>query len=250
MQDRGPPIIAGKEKSRPPAYPPYLRALLLTSFSRTTGKPLKAENIRLPPSLPDRIDPDSEAVRLLGRVSKRREVNARWRFFTEEVQKILPPFEVSTSFAPEYVGLSESMNKSCERKRSVEGGFQNVGLLDTLIQMAGAMEGPPQPRRARNVEKDRSSATQGAKSDDTSALKVGPIPSRTLRRLHRELLGKIPVLGLRSKDGMDGSFEVKPPKGAHTAAMRYTAANIPEVDDTNMAWVLEATRRDGLPGRA
>ena len=236
----------GKEKSRPPAYPPYLKALLTTSLSRTSGKPVKKESLQIPPSLPgDRIDPESDAARLLGRVSKRREVNARWRFFTEETQRILPPLQVSSNFSEK--GPPHGENASSKAEGSAIGGaFQNSGVLDALIRMAGKPEDPPEPTKGLRRE------SQGIQHGDSGAASANDItlPSRSLRRLHRELLGRIPVLTQYIKSGGKEIFEVHPPRGAHSPAMRYSTANIPEIDDTNLAWVLEAEKKDNLKSKA
>ncbi|OBZ79295.1 hypothetical protein A0H81_00776 [Grifola frondosa] len=48
-----------------------------------------------PPKLPNRADPTSEEARLLGPFSKRRQVNIRWRYFTQEWKKLYPPLQVT-----------------------------------------------------------------------------------------------------------------------------------------------------------
>ncbi|KAF8898926.1 hypothetical protein BD779DRAFT_48542 [Infundibulicybe gibba] len=88
-----PRIIPAVEKSRPPIYSPELKALLTSAHSRTT-KPLSPQALNSPPLMPARANPSSEEARLLGRLSKRREVNIRWRYFTVEWKKIRPPLEV------------------------------------------------------------------------------------------------------------------------------------------------------------
>lgn len=233
-EERGPPIIAGKEKSRPPAYPPYLKALLTTSLSRSTGKPIKNDSLRLPPSLPDRIDPESKAVRLLGRVSKRREVNARWRLFTEETQRILPPLQISRTLVASHLKPEEN---APAKGTSVEGGFQRSGVLDMLIRIAGQPEDPPEPRRGfrrRSQQDIRHSNSDTASKIDES------LPSRSLRRIHKELLGRIPVLTLYTKPGGKEIFEVHPPTGARSSALRFSVANLPEIDEANLAWILKS----------
>ena len=93
---RPPPrIIPSAPKSRPPVYSPELRALLTSGLSRMT-KPLRSDALEHPPTLPARADSTSEEVKLLGPFSKRREVNIRWRYFTAECKKVLPPLHQQT----------------------------------------------------------------------------------------------------------------------------------------------------------
>nr|GAT47844.1 predicted protein [Mycena chlorophos] len=87
-------IIPTVESSRPPVYSPELRALLTSSASRPAAV-LKSTALDHPPTLPARADPKSEDARLFGPLSKRREVNIRWRFFVKESRKVHPPLHVA-----------------------------------------------------------------------------------------------------------------------------------------------------------
>ncbi|KAJ7630762.1 hypothetical protein FB45DRAFT_545811 [Roridomyces roridus] len=88
-----PRIIPAVESSRPPVYSKELKALLTSGVSRTT-KALSEPQLAFPPTLPSRADPSSDQARLLGPLSKRRQVNIRWRYFTAESKKVWLPLQV------------------------------------------------------------------------------------------------------------------------------------------------------------
>lgn len=65
--------------------------------------------------LPERAIPNSPAARMLGRLSKRREVNIRWRYYRDQINKVRPPLmihadeESATSSEPQTLGLLASI---------------------------------------------------------------------------------------------------------------------------------------------
>ncbi|KAF7320274.1 hypothetical protein MKEN_00812000 [Mycena kentingensis (nom. inval.)] len=141
-----PRIIPNVERSRPPVYTKPLSALLLSAYSRS-GQPIKdALHFDHPTSLPERADPNSAAARIFGRLSKRREVNNRWRYWKNESLKVHPPLEVM-----------------------------------------GAHPGPSLTYRGLT----------GAFADLERAA-AGPPVSRWIRRRHRELLERVPMLTAHS----------------------------------------------------
>lgn len=88
-----PPLIPDiPDRSCPPSYSAPLEALLTSPLARPRGlSPLKPLDLVIPPNLPAKFDPESAEAKALGRLSKRREVNLRWRFFTRETAKVYPP---------------------------------------------------------------------------------------------------------------------------------------------------------------
>ncbi|EIW86883.1 hypothetical protein CONPUDRAFT_44195 [Coniophora puteana RWD-64-598 SS2] len=159
------PIIAGKEKSRPPVFSPALRALQLSNVSRKT-RPLTANDIKTPPTLPEHANPQSEDALFLGPFSKRREVNLRWRYFTRESKKIYPPLEVAV----------EGEDPSAVRTGT---GLEGTGILQEAIALA------TWPQEAFSASSNHS--PRPLPFD-------GHLPIRWLRRRYQELLKRMPVI--------------------------------------------------------
>ena len=168
--------------------------------------------------MPARADPSSPEYQLHGPLSKRREVNIKWRFFTENWKKLYPPIE-----------LTVTSDEEPARPRSV--GIPGEGLLEGVKAMTGASQTmrPPMPRRQRRSlpAGDDAEKRQDAPEALTSP---GVLPSRFLRRRYAELLGKIPILTYTRA----GNYTVTLDKAAH-----YSGRNYPllEIDATERAWL-------------
>jgi len=132
-----------------------------------------------PPLLPPRHDPNSEEARILGRLSLRREFNHRRKFFRTEVQKVLPPLEILEE---------QSANRHHPRRR-----LEKLHLPQMLKNMVKIRK-PERPKRSipvKTMDQDQEDPEQiNSDADD-----VDRLPSRFLRRRHKLLLGKIPILG-------------------------------------------------------
>lgn len=151
-----------------------MKALLTSSYSRTT-KALKPDAIVTPSTLPPRADPKSEEAQLLGPLSKRREVNLRWRFFVDETKKVIPPLHITLSSTPQ--GETEPAGL-------VKFGLQTQDVFKEIESIAGPLHvAPPLTRRER--ESSGSSLTYE---------RIRRHPSRWLRRRYQALLARIPVL--------------------------------------------------------
>ncbi|THV06028.1 hypothetical protein K435DRAFT_646143 [Dendrothele bispora CBS 962.96] len=225
------PIIPSKPKSRPPVYSREMQALLTTTFSRSTGTPLKSEHLKFPPNLPARADPSSEEARLLGPLSKRLEVNKRWRFFAKETRKILPPLEVvvKSTDGSEKAGLEDT----------TQAGIRNVGLqgysvFKEIEDIVGPLESPrPITRRERRTEPNNIPTSKNASRH----------PSRWLRRRYQELLGRLPALiynyDPKYPNGR-GSYSVQLATSALHPDIRSGAHRRPLLDQSNLAWFQRA----------
>lgn len=169
-----PRIIPAVERSRPPVYSPELKALLTSGPSRRT-KPLSPKSLVFPPSLPQRADPTSEDARLLGPLSKRREVNIRWRYFTTEWQKVRPPLQIVVADA----GVSAADTA----RAGIRGvGFQGTGVFEDVERIAGPAR-PPPPLTRREMQAGKVSGEVQPRH-----------PSKWLRRRYQHLLWRLPVL--------------------------------------------------------
>ncbi|KAM6498457.1 hypothetical protein JOM56_006405 [Amanita muscaria] len=163
-------IIPPVEKSRPPVYSAELRALLTSALSRTT-KPLKLGALSDPPTLPAQAKSGSEDALLYGTFSKRREVNIRWRYFTAEWNKVLPPLHKQ----------KEPQSTNHDRE------LQNTNLFNDIEQLVGPSQKPLNLTR-------RESQNQGVSPALMPTHSICHHQSRWLRRRYEQLLGRIPIL--------------------------------------------------------
>ncbi|KAH7910694.1 hypothetical protein BJ138DRAFT_982405, partial [Hygrophoropsis aurantiaca] len=180
-----PPIIREKESSRPPVYSPELAALLTSGLSRRT-KPLSPKDLSFPPTLPERANPMSEEAALLGPFSKRREVNIRWRYFTKEWKKILPPLKISLE---EHSLVEEAgIVKEPASPIDLRGiGFHDTNVLEEVLYLAGRPW--ERQQRTRRLKHNSNESTSPVISPFD-----GHLPKRWLQRRYQELLGRLPIL--------------------------------------------------------
>jgi hypothetical protein len=186
-----------------------------------------------PPTLPPRVDPSSDDARLFGPLSKRREVNIHWRYFSSQWKRLYPPLEVSVK--KQGVQETSSQDDALLGARIRGVGMQNAGLLDELKLLAGpASERPPAPRRIDPVYPSAPSFTADRRA----------LPNRFLRRRYRELLGRIPVLTysyvpgdleIGSNDYPAGKYELSLAPAALSPHVRKTA-HCQELDTVDLAW--------------
>lgn len=185
-----PRIIPTVEKSRPPVYTSEIAALLTSSFARK-GKPLSLENLRSPPTLPPRADPGSEDAVLMGPFSKRREVNIRWRYFTSETRKLLPPLKIGLNDAEHGQINQASGDIFSAGKRGL--GLQGQRIHEDIELIAG------HPRSLGRPFKNELSNAKASLS----------YPSRWLRRRYQDLTRRLPILSFSKHDEMSsGKYSV------------------------------------------
>ncbi|KAG6911571.1 hypothetical protein DXG01_011873 [Tephrocybe rancida] len=237
-----PRIIPTIEKSRPPIYSAELKALLLSGHSRKT-KPLAAKSLEFPPVLPLRADPSSEDARLLGPLSKRREVNIRWRYFTEEWRKVLPPLQVVVKDAASEGG--ESSSKDDISQVGVRAmGMQGSGIFEDVRAVAGPLTVPPPLTRKERL-----------KMNDALDVSVQHRhPSRWLRRRYQGLLGRLPVLTYSRPSNQNkqssGKYSVSLSPNAMAHSLRFDPFRYPEVEPVaDLEWLKLANEKDGIKGK-
>ncbi|KAI8990489.1 hypothetical protein BD414DRAFT_483814 [Trametes punicea] len=229
-----PRIIPAVESSRPPQYSKEMRALMLSDISRTT-RALSLEAILKPPTLPPRADPDSPEARALGPFSKRREVNIRWRYFQQEVQKTNFPLQVVVEERPE---SGDSVLRKTDSASLVRAKIRAIGLQHSgVFEEIEAMAAPP--------SKWRHSAKEDP-SCDGSAEKTKPffqshLPTRFLRRRYQQLLSRIPVLVYKPPKEtaggvIPGKYEVK---ASPLAAKRFAPVHR-VAGEVDIAWMQRA----------
>jgi hypothetical protein len=231
-----PRIIHSVEKSRPPVYSPELKALCTSGHSRTT-RPLSLKMLDFPPTLPARADPASDDARLLGPLSKRREVNIRWRYFVNQWKKVYPPLQVVANDGSN--GVHQGVKDADLLRAGIRGfGMQGRGVFEDILSIAG-------PLRTSNSLTRKERRNVEVFPDPTSSHPVRH-PSRWLRRRYQELLGRLPVLTY-SRHGAkpSGHYSVSLSPNALSSSLYLAAARFSElksVDDRE--WLLLA-RRNG-----
>ncbi|KII94196.1 hypothetical protein PLICRDRAFT_36431 [Plicaturopsis crispa FD-325 SS-3] len=241
-----PRIISGVDRSRPPAFSPEITALLTSGPSRRTV-PLKLSALQTPPLLPARADPTSEEARLLGRLSKRREVNLRWRIFKKEIAKILPPLQVNVKEAgdPNESTIGFSSNADAARTGIRGFGFQGSGIMEELIDIAGPTIRPKPLTRREKRREGISTATA-----TTSPFDSPPRHPRWLRRRYKELLYRIPLLTYTPRNlpspekRPGGKYTVSLTENALSTRIRSSPKRLPYIDDVGMAWVQDTARAE------
>ena len=195
---------------------------MTSSFSRTT-KPLKADNLINPPTLPARADPSSPDARIFGPFSKRREVNIRRRYFASEWKKVFPPIELQVR--PNSEGRKQSA------KKLIPSFGMRVGVFADIEKTVATLKARPLTRRERSSIQDRSDSASEA------GIKAGH-PSRWLRRRYRSLLNRLPMLLYNPSDNPEksGSFSVQQSELSLPPYQR-PIPYLPEVDSTTLAWL-------------
>jgi hypothetical protein len=225
------------ETSRPPVYSPELTALLTSEPSRST-KPLTPGRLKSPHTLPERANPNSEEARLIGRLSKRREVNIRWRFFASEWKKVYPPLQISMDeVSKSYEHLRTETQQDGLAAAGIRGvGLQGTGVMEEIVAMAGLPWTPPIPSKRQRW----ATLEQGADSPEVPSKTVVP---RFLRRQYQDLLGRLPVLTYIRRVGEEvgtkgkGKYEVSLASNALIRPNRNNLKRRGVVDDVDLAWL-------------
>lgn len=230
-------IIPTVEKSRPPVYSPELTALLTSSVSRMSGKALEKKRLAFPATLPARADPSSEEARLLGPLSKRREVNIRWRYFTQESSRVFPPLQVIVNDHIE--GKIGATKEDAIRAGLRYFGFQGKLVHEEVEAIVGLPQVTPMTRKERQM-------TGNFEEADSNAHRH---PSRWLRRRYQNLLGRLSVLTYHSKqDAKASRYEVSRPQAAIHQSTSHTHHRLAELDSINLAW-LDHAEKNNLGGK-
>lgn len=177
------------ESSRPPVWTAELKALVTSDVARPK-KALTPNALLVPPTIPsERLDSNSAEYRILGPFSKRREVNARWRFYFQELNRTNYPLQV-TVVEPATSG-DGVVNKTDEPSLT-RAGIRSIGLQDSGVfeeVEALASPSPMQCSENQNAQQDLTRHSAAPQPRVESHL-----PRRFLRRRYQQLLSLIPVL--------------------------------------------------------
>jgi hypothetical protein len=167
-------------------------------------------------------------------LSKRREVNLRWRFFEEETARVHPPLEVSRVHAAQVsmstVGGTEFTD--VEQLTPPPVGFQGTSVFSDLESIAS-----PNP----NLLKRATNQTNNTQS--TSTLNY------FIRRQHRKLLAKIPILTYFQRPGSpSGKYQVSLSPLASSGSLTRLTSTVPMADEADLAWLRLPPPRDPKMG--
>ena len=229
-----PPIIPPVESSRPPVYSPEMTALLGSNLSYSGSSPRKPGHLGHPPILPPRADPESSDAKILGPLSKRREVNLRWRYFEDETAKVWPPIEVSRvhTLKPPTQFDKPAANGTIEGEGARDVGhptpppvgFQGTSVLRDLESIAN----PNIPKHAVNP----------SLQNPINYAPPTPTVNRFIRRQHRKLLGKIPILTyFKHPKSPVGKYEVSLSPLASSGLLAGLDSTVPMADEADLAWL-------------
>jgi hypothetical protein len=190
-------------------------------------RPVTPAAIKTPPNLPERSNPSSEEARLVGPFSKRREVNLRWRFFTEEWRKLLPPLHVVVEQKDKtYATVESSIHNTALAKVGIRGfGFQGTNILDEIEDIAGS---PYKP-------------TSLPPSSNHSSSPSRFVTNRFIRRRYQELLGRTPILTHSHRkvddDIQSMGYTVSLAPSAISSELWCHSSRIATADDTDLKWI-------------
>jgi len=195
-------------------YTSELSALLTSACSR--DNPRRGRVLICPPIVSSRTNPKSEDA-FLGPLRKRREANARWRYFSAGWKKVLPPLQVSV----EPPSSKEDSGHDVSSPRLF--GFEETNLLQQLFDLAGYSHISPPPK--------------GSQCNPTSRLD-GKLPARWLRRRYRELLGRLPILTYRRAANEVQEYSVSLPESALTGR-RVQVSQLHSLEEEDRVWLAD-----------
>jgi len=178
---------------QPPYLSPAIISLSNSLYGRESGKRVGMRDFEHPPTLPARATPSSEDARLLGPFSRRRLVNERWRFFKQEMSRLLPPLRIRTEAAVN--GAEEATTLPRKHEHTL---IHPADLLHAFLKDASQTQLTNLPRRTgQEVAADGSKVNLGHNSRLTSNVPrkwtLGRSP-RFFRRRHQEILRLLPIM--------------------------------------------------------
>lgn len=224
-------LVPTWQRSTLPVFHPLLRELLTKAPSRRT-KPAKMDSLINPPKLPDRaIQRDSEEARLVGPFSARREINIRWRYFSEEIRKLYPPLEVFQDGSQELAHRTHDFT---------DYGFQHK-MVQHIVDLSGRsrLRNPTIPRRGKRCD------ILGTPVDVKQRREMSPLPTRWLRRRYRELLHTVPLVSQREGINGDLTYDIRQSPNALGESTKTTISRIGNAKVIDLEWITKSQTTAG-----
>jgi hypothetical protein len=192
------PLVPGKPRTRPPLYTPRLQGYLTSQYSYSSGKAPTAQQLKLPPSLPARADPQSEEARLLGPLPLNREANIRWRHFANLRDRLVAP--ISQPEADELSKLAAQYQKPQQKK---EEGSRTIP--DEIKKRLQGYERIHEHQKAWSRPKN--------------------ITSRFMRRRYEALMDEAVQLDAKITQDDKVKWSAKQPDGHRSKARQFVASS-------------------------
>ncbi|KAG8715138.1 hypothetical protein FRC11_005577 [Ceratobasidium sp. 423] len=174
--------------TRPPPFPPALKALLASPLART--KP----GLKNQPDEPAALSLALDKRGWLGKLPERRERNLWWNWWREEPTKTLVPAEIEVTEPNSDLSANSSLESTTPLRLRQLGlpvtKTQGSGLIRRAEEYSRSHAVPKAPRRS--TERSSESQDQGPKATITV-----PPQSRFMRRRYRELLSKMPLMSFK-----------------------------------------------------
>ncbi|CAE6454087.1 unnamed protein product [Rhizoctonia solani] len=192
----------GTADTRPPPFPPALKALLASPLARM--KPGSKNQPDEPVALSLALDKRG----WLGKLPERRERNLWWNWWREEPAKTLVPTEIeviepnlntSSTSSLESTDLVENSDDQ-SAKTSTPLRLRQLGLPIVSTQDSGLLRRAEEYSRSHVIPKDPrryTKRTVGSPDQILEATMTVPPQSRFMRRRYRELLSKMPILSFK-----------------------------------------------------
>ena len=156
-------------------------------MAKSNNKGHSAAQLEYPPTLPARADPRSEDARLLGPLSLRRQVNIRWRFFSQQRDLTWWPLEVGSSAL---AGIEPSPSHSIPST-----GFERLDMVQEIERLATQSSDRPGDKCLRqDTVREHDATTNVVHTPPLLPPKLPTRSRRWMRRRYRDLLAKIPAL--------------------------------------------------------
>lgn len=137
------PLIPHIPRTKLPNFTPALAAYITSGPAIKSGKPAQPQHLLKPPSLPERADPESEEARLLGRLSKRREANIRWRHLTGFRSRVSAPMKADEEERlARLVKTARAGPPASDGTKKAKGGVGSKARKGGLLPPAGYKTDP------------------------------------------------------------------------------------------------------------
>ena len=228
-----------------------MKALVTSELARNK-RTLKPQSLITPPSIPaERLDPNSPESRILGRFSKRREVNARWRFFLNELQKTRYPLQA--------VLAQPAASGDGEERKTDEASLTCAGIRSIGLQGSGVFEEAETLACPPALVPLENSTAAGGSTDKNQCPRPrfeSHLPQRFLRRRYQQLLAQTPILTCHISPRSKQADAIQELNVSLSRPGRYTVSVSPNApsrfgviqsvaDSVDMAWLQCAQTAEG-----
>ncbi|CAE6525851.1 unnamed protein product [Rhizoctonia solani] len=174
--------------TRPPPFPPALKALLASPLARTKF------GLKNQPDEPVALSLALDKRGWLGKLPERRERNLWWNWWREEPTKTLMPAEIEVIEPSPDISTTPSLEFTTSLRLRQLGlpvaKTQESGLIRRAEEYSKSYTIPKAPRRSTEQP------SEGQDQDPKTTMNLPP-QSRFMRRRYRELLSKMPLLSFR-----------------------------------------------------